>query len=151
MRTDRDEPETRSELDALTAAFFRAVSFEDGAKPAYASLYSLFIDGGLLIRNSGALPEIATVAQFIEPRQAMVDSGELVRFREAETAAITEVFGNVAHRLSTYEKTGRSGGADIRGRGVISTQFVMTPDGWRISSMAWDDERPGLTIPERYR
>jgi hypothetical protein len=39
----------------------------------------------------------------------------------------------------------------IEGRGVISIQFIATPTGWKISAMAWDDERPGLTISERYR
>jgi hypothetical protein len=33
---------------------------------------------------------------------------------------------------------------------VIAIQFIRT-GGWRISAMAWDDERPGLTIPERYQ
>jgi hypothetical protein len=74
----------------------------------------------------------------------------LTSFREIEVAEITEVFGNVAHRLSTYVKSGRMDGAAIDGRGVISTQFIRTPDGWRMSSMAWDDERPGLAIPARY-
>ena len=46
---------------------------------------------------------------------------------------------------------GISGGAEIDGRGVISIQFIATPTGWKISSMAWDDERPGLTLPEWYR
>ncbi|UUZ70087.1 hypothetical protein LP416_13350 [Polaromonas sp. P2-4] len=39
-------------------------------------------------------------------------------------------------------------GAPFEARGVISTQFVRTPEGWKISAMAWDDERPGLSIPE---
>jgi hypothetical protein len=32
-------------------------------------------------------------------------------------------------------------GAAFGATGAISTQFVLTPDGWRISSMPWDDER----------
>jgi hypothetical protein len=32
---------------------------------------------------------------------------------------------------------------------MISSQFVLTPDGWKMSAMAWDDERPGLSIVER--
>jgi len=31
---------------------------------------------------------------------------------------------------------------------MISTQFIFTPAGWRMSSMAWDDERPGLELPK---
>jgi hypothetical protein len=64
----------QSQLDRLTADFFRAVSFEEGATPLYENIYGLF----------------------------------------------------------------------------ISTQFVKTTAGWKISAMAWDDERPGLSIPEHY-
>jgi hypothetical protein len=31
-------------------------------------------------------------------------------------------------------------GAAFAARGRIATQFVRTPGGWRITSMAWDDE-----------
>ena len=151
MRADGDESKSKAEIDALTAAFFQAVSFNEGERPGYANLYDLFIGGGLLIKNSADAPEISTVKQFIEPRQRVVDSGELTRFEERETAEITEIFGAIAHRLSIYVKHGLSAGTVIEGRGVISIQFVATPAGWRISALAWDDERPGLTIPERYR
>jgi hypothetical protein len=140
-----------TEPQALIDAFFAAVSFEEGSRPDYGRIRDLVVPGGLLIRNTGPTPEVATVDEFIAPRQALVDAGELTSFAEFETKAITEVFGQVAHRLSTYGKRGVSGGEQFEGAGVISTQFVMTPAGWRISSMAWDDERPGLEIPERYR
>jgi hypothetical protein len=50
--------------------------------------------------------------------------------------------------LSGYAKSGVSGGAAFEARGVISTQFALTPDGWRMASMIWDDERPGTTVPK---
>jgi hypothetical protein len=81
----------------------------------------LFIAPGVLIKNSGAAPEICNVRQFIEPRQASVDSGELTRFLEAELSATTEVFGNVAHRLSRYIKSGTLKGAAFEAKGLIST------------------------------
>jgi hypothetical protein len=152
MTVEVEDPDTVcAALDALVQRFFAAVSFEPGQRPGYHAIHELFIEDGKLIRNSGAQPEVATVEQFVVPRQRSVDSGELSAFNEAETAEITEVFGNVAHRFSTYTKSGVLGGTPFTGCGMISTQFVRTPDGWRISSMAWDDERPGLTIPDRYR
>ena len=140
-----------TELRALLDAFFAAVTFEEGSRPDYGQIRDLVVPGGLLIRNTVSPPEVATVDDFIAPRQTLVDSGELTSFAEFETHAITEVFGGVAHRMSAYGKRGVTGGEPFEGAGVISTQFVLTPDGWRISSMAWDDERPGLEIPERYR
>lgn len=139
------------QLAVLIDAFFAAVSFDEGSTPAYERLRELVVPGGLLIKNTGDAPEIDTVDGFIAPRQELVSSGVLTSFAEFETHAITEVFGGVAHRLSTYGKRGVSNGEPFEGAGVISTQFVHTPGGWRISSMAWDDERPGLEIPQRYR
>jgi hypothetical protein len=137
----------QAELDRLAAAFFQAVSFEPGEVPGYEKIHALFIEAGLLIKNTGSAPEISTVRQFIEPRQAMVRAGELTRFREVELWQATNVFGNVAHRFSAYAKSGTLKGVPFEARGMISTQFVLTPAGWKMSAMAWDDERPGLTIP----
>jgi hypothetical protein len=137
------------QLDELMGRFLRAVSFEPGERPPYDELRGLFIDGAKLIKNSAATPEISTVPEFIAPRQRSVDRGELTAFEEVELDAITEIFGNVAHRFSTYAKRGTLNGAPLDARGAISTQFVRTPDGWRMSSMAWDDERPGVELPPR--
>lgn len=138
-------------LEDIVGEFFRIVSFEPNTKPSYDRLYELFIDDGKLIKSSLQPPEITSVSQFIESRQRLVDSGDLTSFRELACNEIVEVFGNVAHRLTTYEKRGTLKGAEFEGRGVISTQFVKTPAGWKISSMAWDDERPGLSLPDRYQ
>ena len=149
MESTDDLVTDRGEIARLMAAFFRAVSFDPGEHPPYENIRALFVEGGLLIRNSGAAPEIATVAQFIEPRRAMVVAGQLTRFREAELSATTEVFGNVAQRFSAYAKDGSANGVAFAARGMIATQFVRTPAGWKMSAMAWDDEREGLALPER--
>lgn len=138
-----------TELSALMDAFFDAVSFDSGAA-RYERLHELFIEDGMLIKNTTEVPEISSVDEFIAPRRALVATGKLASFREYETAEITEVFGQVAHRFSTYAKAGVLDGEPFEGRGVISTQFIRTPEGWRIASMAWDDERSGLELPERY-
>jgi len=138
-----------AELKTAIEEFFRAVSFESGQTPDYAAIRDLFIDGGKLIRASAEIPEISSVDAFIASRQSAFDSGALTAFAEAEITATTEVFGNVAHRFSTYEKRGMLDGEPIAGSGLISTQFVCISSHWKITSMAWDDERPGLAIPER--
>lgn len=151
MTRSQDISGEKQEIDTLTHAFFQSVSFKEGGKPAYSDLYSIFIASGQFIKNSSTTPEIATISQFIEPRQKLVEAGELTCFKEEETAEITEMFGNIAHRWSTYAKSGASNGSAFEGRGIISIQFIMTEVGWKISSMAWDDERPGLALPDRYK
>jgi len=141
---------TVGELAALTAEFFRCVTFTAGEKPFYAGIRGLFVHGGLLIKNISDQPEVSDVEGFIAPRQRLVDEGELTEFEEVELSAITEVFGRVAHRFSSYAKRGCQAGVAFQTRGVVTTQFIQTPAGWKMTSMAWDDERPGLTVPERY-
>jgi len=138
-------------FERLVGEFFQSVSFRTGERPNYRHLHELFVPGGMLIKNTGESPEISDVPQFIESRQKLVDAGQLTAFLEVERAEITEWFGNIAHRLSAYDKRGTLNGQAFEARGVISTQFIRTPAGWRISSMAWDDERPGLTIPDAYQ
>ena len=139
-----------AELDRIAGEFLRAVSFEAGQSPPYENIRELFIESGLLIKNVGTKPEISTVSEFITPRQAQVDSGALVRFHESEISKRTVIFGNIAHRFSAYKKSGTLNGTTFDARGMISTQFVLTPTGWKMSSMAWDDERTGLQIPDEY-
>ena len=62
----------KAELDHLTMEFFRAVSFETGSVPSYGNIPALFIERGLLIKNTSPTPEISSVREFIEPRQALV-------------------------------------------------------------------------------
>ena len=137
----------KDELDRLTHEFFRAVSFKTGEVPPYDVIRSVFVDSGLLIKNTGPVPEISTVQQFIEPRQAMVRSGDLTSFSEHEISESTTIFGNVAHRFSVYAKSGTMKNVAFEAKGMISTQFILTPSGWKMSAMAWDDERPGLSVP----
>src|SRR5262249_33552247 len=113
--------------------------------PAYERIRQLFIPRGLLISHRG---EVTGVDEFIAPRLATVNSGALSEFEETELGAVTELFGNVAHRFSGDAKRGVLNGEAFATRGVIATQFVRSLAGWRISTMAWDDERDGLTVPD---
>src|SRR6476646_6732673 len=147
MTSPQEQTDAKHELDRLMAEFFRAVSFSPGERPRYDDIYRLFIESGLLIKNSLATPEISGVRQIIEPRQAAYSAGELTSFHEVELSEITEIFGNVAQRFSAYAKSGITNGLPFAARGMIATQFIRTPAGWKMSAMAWDDERPGLMLP----
>jgi hypothetical protein len=56
------------------------------------------------------------------------------------------VFGDVAQHFCSYEKSGVQDGVPFTGRGMKTVQLVRMPEGWRISAVAWDDEREGLTV-----
>jgi hypothetical protein len=136
-----------AELDRLMVDFFDTVSFDAGAAPRYDRLYALFIDRGVLVRCAPGQMQELTVAEFVQSRWEVFHTGKLSRFEERELTHDTVQFGHVAQRWSRYAKAGTLEGAHFHGRGMISTQFVRRAEGWRISAMAWDDERAGLALP----
>ena len=137
----------REAIDQLIATFMGVFCNKGGARPRLALIHDLFIREGLIIKNSGPVPEVYTLAQFISPRERILSDGTLTEFEETEVCAQTRIFGNIAQRLAIYRKSGVLSGTPFQSRGVKTTQLVRTADGWRISALAWDDERAGFSVP----
>ncbi|WP_395645908.1 hypothetical protein [Terricaulis sp.] len=68
-------------------------------------------------------------------------------FFEIEKARRLDVFGNMAHAWSVYEAFTAETDTTPERRGINSIQLMRDEHGhWRIISMIWDNERPGLQI-----
>ncbi|MCX5206506.1 DUF4440 domain-containing protein [Streptomyces sp. NBC_00237] len=129
----------KRELDRLMGAFLGAFDNRGERRADVAAVREVFIPEGMIIKNVGGEPVIYDVESFVEPREKMLGDGTLTEFSEWEIAERTEVFGTVAHRFSAYGKSGFLDGEWFEGAGRKTTQFLRTPVGWRMSSMAWDD------------
>lgn len=128
--------DAQAAIDALTKTFFAAFSSPESVP----GIAGLFLPQGVIIKNLDARPVVYSVAEFIEPRLELLTSGRLTGFTEAETTGRTQIWGNIAQRWSSYHKSGVLDGQPFTGSGHKSSQFVNTPDGWRFSSLIWDDE-----------
>jgi ribosomal-protein-serine acetyltransferase len=137
----RGDADVKAELDQLTRAFLGAFTNTGGSRPNIDVIREVFIPQGTIIKNVGAEPVIYDLDAFVAPREKILTDGTLTEFSEWEVAEHTEVFGSVAHRFSHYRKSGFLAGEWFEGSGHKTTQFVRTPGGWRMSSMAWDDVR----------
>jgi RimJ/RimL family protein N-acetyltransferase len=139
---DQAEPkaDVKAELDRLTRTFFGAFTNTGGSQPSLDVIRDVFIPQGTIIKNVGAQPVVYDLDAFIAPRQAILTDGTLTEFSEWEVAERTEISGSIAHRFSEYRKSGLLHGERFEGSGRKTTQFVQTPAGWRMSSMAWDDD-----------
>lgn len=68
-------------------------------------------------------------------------------FFEVEIARRIDRLGNMAQVWSLYEARSAPDDANPERRGINSIQLFRDPDlGWRIVSMIWDNERPGVTV-----
>jgi len=134
-------------IDALTTELFRIFSPTPGATVSLQRIHDLFIPQGIIVRTCGPNTEVFSISEFIAPRERMLNDGSLVDLCEHEEWETTEIFGNVAQRFLAYRKTGVLHGERFDTRGMQTIQFVRKDGEWKMSAMAWDDERDGVVIP----
>jgi hypothetical protein len=135
----------RAEIDELTRVFFGAFTNKAGP-PGVDGLYRLFLPQAVIMKRTGATCEVYDLKEFIEPRRQLLTNGSLVDFSEEETAARTDIFGGIAQRFCTYRKAGVLSGRPFSGRGVKTIQFIRLGAEWKISALAWEDERDDLPL-----
>jgi len=128
-------------LDSLVRDFLATFTNAGGRPATVRRIYELALPTAIIVKATGAAPEIYSLREFVEPRHELLVSGTLVDFEEVELSAHTHVAGNVAQRYSSYRKTGVASGRPFVTNGVKVWQFVRMPAGWRLSALAWDDER----------
>jgi len=131
----------RLEIDALTDRFFDLFTNKDGRVPNVKDIKSIFIPKGILISNTDDTPVIYDLDSFIKPREEMLTNDTLTNFWEREISHSTEIFGNIAQRFSLYEKSGELNGEHFETKGMKTIQFVKVNGKWKMSSVAWCDEK----------
>lgn len=133
----------------MTAALYRVLSVAP-AQRDWEALRPLYHREARLVRT-GVDPDgtpfvrVFTLDAYIENIRQLLD-GE-TRFSEVEIAQESVVFGNVARLTSVYEFTWQTPQETRRGRGVNFFTLVREAGQWRVMSIVWDNERPGLSLP----
>lgn len=138
---ETDDLEIRAVVDRFFAAF---VSGPEAAERAD-DLRAVLLPEAVLVSAAGATPTSYDVESFIAPRVALLGGGSLVDFHEWVVDAQVDRFGDIAQVWCSYAKSWRQDGAALTGAGTKSLQLVRTADGWRISAVAWDDDRDRLS------
>jgi hypothetical protein len=128
-------------IHGILRTFFAAFTSGPDCALGLDRLRSVFLPGAVIVRTCGGEPTVYDVDSFIEPRRALLSDGTLVDFREWELDGRTEIFGDIAQHWCGYAKSWTRDGTLFTGRGMKTLQFVRTSAGWRISAVAWDDER----------
>ncbi|MGA7615356.1 MAG: hypothetical protein WBX15_09255 [Thermoanaerobaculia bacterium] len=138
-------------IDRLVSGLYGSISFTDGAAPELELLPTYFVPPGLMINYSAEEPLFLTVASFSQLVRFQIEKGGLRSFQEREQASRTDLFGNIAHRFSTYEARFDPSSPAPDVVGINSIQMIRFQNQWRVVSIAWNDETAERKIPAEYR
>lgn len=139
----------KKEIDACIARFYNLLSYQNSKLDNVNNLPTLFVTDGTLTAVFGVKPLLWTASQFTDfikngARQGMTDRTEIEPFEH------TDIFGNMAHRLSTYRLQTTTNGKKEERNGINSIQLIRQNGVWLIHSLVWDRERDGLKLPNAY-
>ena len=128
------------EINNLTKQFFNLFDNTDHKIPDWAAVGKICIPEILIIKKTGLTEVVYNLANFIEPRKAILSDGTLTNFQEQELHEMTQIIGHIAHRQSRYQKSGNLSGKSFIENGTKFFQFIKTNKGWRINSLVWEDD-----------
>lgn len=134
------ENEQRS-IEKTIKNLFRAISFRQGEEPNMHKIKSLFIGEGILINYNDPEPLVLPVDEFIVHFNKQFSDGIMTQLEDREIFAETKVFGRIAHRFSYYEARFDKNDEKPFAVGVNSIQLMKINDEWKITSMAWNDDK----------
>lgn len=143
-----EEEDTRR-IRAMIVEVYAMLSGPPGPRP-YDSVKQYYHNDARLVRTGvdGEGRAFATVMS-IDDHHADVDEKMAnIAFLEEEIAHDCEIFGNVARVRSVYRSVYGAGDEACEGRGVNFFNLVKSGDEWIIMSIVWDNERPGLSLPD---
>lgn len=136
-------------IDHLTEKFYNAVSFNQEHFPQVDVLQQLFYGSGKLIDNNVEQPIDFTVQTFIQALMRQIEEGKAEYFVQQEIADKTDIFGNMAQRISTFEYSFIKDTPNWK-RGLNYIQYIKIADIWLITSMIWTYEKDRLQLSPGY-
>jgi hypothetical protein len=148
-------PADVASADAIVAALYDVISGPAGQKRDWNRFRSLFIPDARLIvargRRDSTSGQILYRAMTPESYTQVAGAGlEQNGFFEREISQVSETFGGVTHRFSTYDSKRRADDAQPFARGINSIQLLNDGTRWWVVTIFWDAERPNNPIPEKY-
>jgi len=152
--TAQTDPTAQSDfrsIDNLFKTFYESLSFPEGKTPDWARFRNLFASAtSPCVRIAGDSVMQMDREGFISFFSGRIQRGTLKSFAEKEIGRTGEYYGSVAQVFSTYEKRMNLAADGRPIRGINNFQLFFTNDRWWISSITWQDESPGVPIPQKY-
>jgi hypothetical protein len=146
-------------VDHLVASLYDVISGPAGQPRDWDRFRSLFLPDGRLgvIRPESPATKDAPArkgdAIFLTPDMYVERDDPYFKthgFFERSIANRVESFGNLVSVWSTYESRNAKEDSKPFTRGINSIQIVHAQGRFWVASILWDDERSGLTLPDKY-
>lgn len=139
-------------VDTILAALYDVISGEQAKPRDWARMSSLFLPDARLtplraLKSGGYAAGYLTVDDYITSATPLFARQG---FFERETHRVTEQFGNLVHVFSTYEARHDAADKKAFARGINSIQLMNDGKRWWVMNLAWEAERPGLSLPDKY-
>jgi hypothetical protein len=155
----KSHPNDVDTIDHLVTSLYEVISGEAGKPRDWDRFRSLFLPDGRLgvVRPDTIATKDASERKgdvvFLTPDMYVERDDPYFKangFFERSIANRVEAFGNLVHVWSTYESRHAKLDGQPFARGINSIQIVHAQGRFWIASILWDEERPGLTLPEKY-
>ena len=146
-------------IEHLVASLYDVISGPAGKPRAWQRFRSLFLpDGrlGVVVAEAAATKDqpaqrgdviFESPDKYVERNEPYMKTHS---FFERSMANRVEVFGNLSEVWSTYESRHAQTDDTPFARGINSIQIVHAQGRFWIASVLWDEERTGLTLPDKY-
>lgn len=136
---------------SVVSALYGAISGPPGHDRDWARLRNLFLPDAhlrIVVESDGAerIGDWTVDAFIAHGRELYVEQG----FWERELINRIDMFGNIAHVLSTYETRIGEESSEPVARGVNSIQLLRLGGRWWITAIVFHVEEPGSPIPHAY-
>ena len=137
-------------IRAVVQEVYAVISGPQGAPRDWDRFRTLFIPGARMIPQHRTLDGPIQVMDLNAYIARVTKIFETMSFHEREIAARVEIFGDIAHVLSTYESRHDATDQQPLMRGVNSIQLLRDGGRWRLASVIWDVEDDDNPIPPEY-
>jgi hypothetical protein len=155
----KNHPSDVDTVDHLVTSLYDVISGAAGKPRDWDRFRSLFLPDGRLgvVRPETPATKDAPArkgdAVFLTPDKYVQRDDPYFKthgFFERSIANRVEEFGNLVHVWSTYESRHAERDSQPFTRGINSIQIVYAQGRFWVASILWDEERPGLALPEKY-
>jgi hypothetical protein len=155
----KSRPSDVDTADHLVASLYDVISGAAGKPRDWDRFRSLFLPDGRLgvVRPETPATKDAPARKgdvvFLTPDMYVQRDDSYFKthgFFERSIANRVEVFGNLVHVWSTYESRHAEHDSQPFARGINSIQIVYAQGRFWVANIVWDEERPGLALPEKY-